>query len=61
VTIEPPRLGGIERRRCVFLGRKFGVAAGEGEERLVERGTAQADVVDLDLSLDEKPERLSQP
>src|SRR5262245_51553321 len=52
--------GGIERRRCVFLRRRFGAAAGESEECLVERGTAQADVVDFDAALDEEPEHLSQ-
>src|SRR4029453_3328603 len=52
--------GRLERRRCVFLGRRFGVAAGESEKCFVERGAAQADVVDLDLTLDEEPERLCQ-
>src|SRR5262245_28591153 len=61
VAIGPPRVGGgIERRRCVCPGRDFGVAAGESEECLVERGTAQADVVDFEAALDKEPERIRQ-
>src|SRR5262245_6597066 len=53
-------LGGIERRGCTFLGRKFGLTASESEECLVERWTAQADVVDFDLSFHKEPERACQ-
>src|SRR5262249_18613348 len=53
-------IGGLGFGRCVFWARKRGVAAGQGGECRVGGGTAQADVVDVDASLNEESEHLCQ-